>query len=371
MNRILYVGMDVHTTSFTLCCYDAQKDEIFATAQMAPDYKNILKYFEQLKKSCGNDFEILCGYEAGCLGYSLFHQLSEKGAYCVILAPSSMPQTNRREIKTDKRDAAKIARCLAFNTYSAVHIPTEEDNAVKECIRMRDDEMEHLKGIKKRVIAFCTRNGKQFKEGKSYWTQMHISWLKSLSFSEAMLQEAFGEYLALYFQSLAKVEMFDKRINEISHSEEYEQRVNKLICFAGIKERTALATIVETGDFSRFATASQYASYLGLVPGESSSGSSRNVTGITKSGNCHIRRLLVESAQCYSRGRIGEKPKLLAKRQEGCDPKDIAYADRACDRLKRKFNKMRYQTKKHNVTVAAVARELACFIWGMMTGNTA
>ena len=202
MASIIYVGMDVHTTSFTLCCYSIEKDEVFATAQIEPDYKKVLKYIEQVKKNYGKECEILCGYEAGALGYSLFHQLSDNGIYCVILAPSSMPKTNKREIKTDKRDAAKIARCLAYNTYSAVNIPTEEDNAAKEYIRMRDDEKGTLKKIKQRILSFCNRHGKQFTDGRSKWTIKHLSWLAKLDFGNAVLQEAFDEYLAIFHQSL-------------------------------------------------------------------------------------------------------------------------------------------------------------------------
>jgi len=371
MASIIYVGMDVHTTSFTLCCYSIEKDEVFATAQIEPDYKKVLKYIEQVKKNYGKECEILCGYEAGALGYSLFHQLSDNGIYCVILAPSSMPKTNKREIKTDKRDAAKIAKCLAYNTYSAVNIPTEEDNAAKEYIRMRDDEKGTLKKIKQRILSFCNRHGKQFTDGRSKWTIKHLSWLSKLDFGNEVLQEAFDEYLVIYHQADSKVKLFDKRIEALAHSGSYEESVKKLLCFIGIREHIALATIVETGDFNRFETAQQYASYLGLAPGESSSGDSRRVTGITKAGNSHVRKLLIEAAQSYSRGAIGAKPKALAKRQAGNDPKDIAYADKANERLKRKYHRLTRLSKDRNTAIAAIARELACFIWGMMTGNTA
>jgi transposase len=132
----------------------------------------------------------------------------------------------------------------------------------------------------------------------------------------------------------------------------------------------ALATIVEIGDFARFPTAQHYASYLGLVPGEDSSGDSVQRTGITKAGNTHVRKLMVEAAQCYSRGAIGAKGKALKGRQAGKDPKVVAYADRANERLKRKCYRIMFKSKR-NIAVTAVARELACFTWGMMTGNIA
>ena len=370
MTSIIYVGMDVHTTNYTLCCYSTTTDKVFATVTLEPDYRSILKYLEQMDKNIGGDNHFLCGYEAGCLGYSLHNQLTAHDIDCVILAPSTMATTKKKGIKTDKRDASNIAKCLAYNTYSAVYIPTDEDSAVKEYIRMRNDAKDMLKRIKQQTLSLCTRHGKRFTEGKNYWTQKHLVWMKKLDFGDSVLQETFQEYLALYHQAVDKVELFDKRIAELAGKERYEEKVSKLSCLIGIKAHTALATIVETGDFKRFPTAQHYASYIGLVPGEESSGDSVRRTGITKAGNSHVRRLLVEAAQCYSRGAIGTKSKALKLRQSGNDTNVIAYADRANDRLKRKCYRIMFRSKR-NIAVTAVARELACFIWGMMTDTIA
>jgi transposase len=293
------------------------------------------------------------------------------GIDCVILAPTTMAiARNDKSVKTDKRDAANIAKCLAYNTYSSVYVPTKEDNAVKEYIRMRNDAKDALKRIKQQILAFCTRNGKRFTEGRNYWTLKHIAWLKNLDLGNPILQETLREYLALYYQAADKVELFDKRIVELAKTERYAEKVKKLSCFIGIKDHTALSTIVETGDFKRFPTAQHYASYLGLVPGEDSSGNVIRRTGITKAGNTQVRKLLVEAAQCYDRGAVGAKGMALKARQAGNDPKVIAYADRANERLKRKCYRIKFRSKR-NIAVTAVARELACFIWGMMTDNIA
>lgn len=370
MSSIVYVGMDVHKESYTLCCYTMEADEVFAVVQMEPDYKNILKYLERVEENVGDGCSFLCGYEAGILGYTLYHQMTDHGIDCVILAPSTMPARKKGEIKTDKRDARRISKCLAYRTYKAVYIPSEEDNAIKEYIRMRDDEKDTQKRIKQRILAFCLRHGKVFTEGRSHWTKKHIAWLELQEFEDPVLHEAFREYLTLYYQACDKVEVFDKRTEELAHKEAYEEKVGKLSCLIGVKTHTALATIVETGDFNRFPTAEQYAAYLGLVPGENSSGNSIQRTGITKAGNTHIRKLLIEAAQNYSRGAVGAKSKALISRQAGNDPKVIAYADRANERLKRKFYRIMFRSKR-NIAVAAVARELACFIWGMMTDRIA
>ena len=164
----------------------------------------------------------------------------------------------------------------------------------------------------------------------------------------------------------------DKRIEELAAEEEYAENVHKLSCFLGIKTQSALSVLTETGDFKRFGTAQQYASYLGLVPGEDSSGEDQDRLGITKAGNRHLRMLLVEAAQSYSRGKPGYKSKELKKRQEGNPPEVIAYADKANERLRRKYYRLVLSyNKQSNVAKIAVARELACFIWGMMTGNVA
>ena len=369
MTSIIYVGMDVHTTNYTLCCYSFENDQVFATTQVEPDYKNILKYLERIRKNY-DDCHFQCGYEAGCLGYSLYNQLVDNGVDCVILAPSTMATTKKKGIKNDKRDAQNIAKCLAYNTYSPVYVLSADDNAVKEYIRMRDDEKDTLKRIKQRLLSFCTRHGRFFNEGRSYWTRKHLAWLEKVDFGNAVLQETFQEYLILYRQACDKIDLYDKRIEEFARREEYSEKVKKLSCFIGIKTYSALSLLAEIGDFKRFQKAENFASYLGLVPGEDSSGDSIQRTGITKSGNSHVRSLLVEAAQSYSRGAAGKKPKALASRQAGNEPKVIAYADRANERLKRKFYRILLRSKR-NIAVVAVARELACFVWGMMTDNIA
>ena len=370
MKSIIYVGMDVHSTNYTLSCYMVENDMSFATVQTEPDYKNIMRYLEKVQKNVGEPCEFRCGYEAGCLGFTLYHQLKEHGVDCVVLAPSTMPAYRKNEIKTDKRDAMKIAKCLAYNTYSPVYVPTPEDLEAKEYIRMRDDHKQALKRIKQQILSFCLRHGLKFSNGKSPWTARHLAWLKTVPLS-TMLREILDEYLLSYHRLAEKIERLDQRIAELASSERYKDHVKKLSCFLGVRVHTALALLVETGDFSRFAKAEQYASFLGLVPGEQSSGSTQKRTGITKAGNSHLRRLLTESAQCYGRGQIGYKSKALKARQAGNPGEVVSYADRANERLRRKFYKLIKAVKTHNIAVSAIARELACFVWGMMTEHIA
>ena len=370
-NTTVYVGMDVHKESFTLCAYTLEKEKGSYSRRTPADYKEVLKYLEFLRTVYGNDTIFVCGYEAGCLGYTLYHQLTDHHVDCVILAPTTMlEQRGKKRIKTDKRDAEIIGRCLAQHNYSPVHVPTASDEEVKEFLRMRDDHKLALKKVKQQILAFCLRHNYRF-DGNSHWTAAHINWLKSLT-PEALYKEILDEYLLTYTILSDKLERLDKRIEELAAKDEYKEAVRKLCCFIGVKTHTALSVIVEVGDFKRFASAEKFASYIGLVPGEDSSGDGQTRLGITKAGNRHVRMLLTEASQCYSRGQIGYKSKALKARQDGNTPQVIAYADKANERLRRRYYKMVLsKCKKHNVAKTAIARELACFMWGMMTNNIA
>ena len=363
--------MTVHKESFSLCSFTIEEDKASHAQKIESDYKQVLKYLDFLRTIYGNDANFVCGYEAGCLGFTLYHQLTDHHVNCVILAPTTMlQQRGKKKIKTDKRDTALIARCLAQHNYSPVHVPTAQDEEIKEYIRMRGDHKLALKKVKQQILAFCLRHNYRY-DGNSHWTQAHMTWLKALQPS-GLYQEILDEYLLTFDNLTDKLERLDKRIEELASKEEYQENVKKLSCFLGVKTQTALSTMVEVGDFKRFATADRFASYLGLVPGEDSSGDGQQRLGITKAGNTHVRRLLVEAAQSYSRGQIGFKSKELKSRQNGNSPQVIAYADKANERLRRRYYKMVLgQGKRCNVAKTAIARELACFIWGMMTDRIA
>jgi transposase len=370
-NSTIYVGMDVHKKSFTLCAYTIEAEKASYHQRTEADYKNVLKYLEFLRTIYGDDANFICGYEAGCLGYTLYHQLTNHNIKCVILAPTTMlEQRSRKRIKTDKRDAENIAKCMAQHNYSPVHIPTAKDEETKEFLRMRDDHKLALKKVKQQILAFCLRHNYRY-DGNSHWTPGHIKWLKSLK-PEALYKEILDEYLLTYQNLSDKLERLDNRIEELASQDEYKAAVKKLCCFIGVKTHTALSVLVEVGDFKRFANAQKFTAYLGLVPGENTSGDDQNRLGITKAGNRHVRLLLTETAQSYARGKVGYKSKELKSRQAGNSPEIIAYADKANERLRRRYYKMVLgKNKKHNVAKTAIARELACFMWGMMTDHAA
>ena len=373
MKRILKIGMDVHSTNYTLCAMEptiGAEDRIYGEIQVAPDYKEVLRFIDSLKKKLGpdNEYSIECGYEAGCLGYTLYHQLTDAGVKCVILAPTTMLTQQGKRVKTDKRDAHLIAQCLCYGGYHPVYIPTGEDDAVKEYLRMRDDHKLALKKLKQQINAFVLRHGYQYSGTK--WTVKHVTWLHKIEL-DPMYRETLDEYMASYEELEAKIGRYDKRIEEIAAEERYQENAKKLGCFLGIRTHTAMSLIVETGDFNRFAKGNTYAAFLGLAPGEHSSSTNVNRLGISKAGNRHLRCLLIEAAKGICKGAIGHKSKELRSRQNGQSAEIIAYADKANTRLRSKYYKMIRHGKKKNVAVASVARELACFVWGMMTENIA
>ena len=372
MRRILKIGMDVHTQNYTLCAVEpilGQEENILAQLQVAPSHTFVLDFIKKLKQQLGvsdKECDIVCGYEAGCIGYTLYHQLTKAGVKCIILAPTTMLTPQGQRIKTDKRDALLIAKCLCYGGYHAVHIPTDEDDAIKEYLRMRDDHMIAAKKEKQQIGAFCTRHG-LFYEGTK-WTGKHRAWLKAQELSP-MIKETLNEYIISLEETEAKIARFDKRIEELAAQTRYVEPVKQLRCFLGIETHTALSLVAETGDFKRFAKGNIYAAYLGLAPGEHSSSDNQNRLGITKAGNSHLRKLLIEAAGGICKGVIGHKSKVLRARQNGNKPEVIAYADFANVRLRSRYYRFIRHGKKRNVAVVAVARELACFIWGMMTGN--
>lgn len=155
----------------------------------------------------------------------------------------------KKRIKTDKRDAANIARCLAYRLYSPVHIPTEKEQQVKEYIRMRDDHKAQLKSVKQQILAFCLRHGLKCETSKSNWTIAHLKWLRSIEI-EALYKETLSEYLLTYDQIADKIERFDQRIRQLAQEDDYREKVGHLRCFIGIETHTALSVIAEVGDLN-------------------------------------------------------------------------------------------------------------------------
>lgn len=370
MESLVYVGMDVHKDTYSLCCYAPSEGSFFAEARIDADARLVKKYLEEVGKARPGSRFATC-YEAGCLGFSLYKELSKLGIDCKIVAPTTLAkEPGSSAKKTDRKDARMLARNLAFGLCRFVHIPDEVDLETREFVRMRMAHKKALKKIKQQILSFCLRAGRKYADGvrKQYWTAAHLEWLRKLDLSPAM-REILDEYLDTYDKYAAKLERLDGRLLERSNSERYKEATDRLNCLKGVTKQGALTIVSEVGDFSRFATPNELCSYLGLTPGQSSSGQSVNYLGITKQGNSIVRWQLVESAQSIVRGTPGKKSKRTLSKQSGMPARVVSYCDGAAERMMRKFNRLVLSGKERNKAVTAIARELACFVWGLMTDN--
>ena len=370
MKIIIYVGIDVHKETYSICCYDARTDRYLYEHKMKARTANVLKYLKSVKEQLGEDILFVCGYEAGPTGFGLCRELLREDISCVVMAPTSLRRSNGKKVKNDRVDARLLAKDLFTKDYSSVHLSSKKEEAIKEFCRMRRAIMTELKTAKQIMLSFLLRQGKVYDDGNNYWTLKHRKWLKELKFEELYLQEVFEEYMISVNSLENRLKTVEKRLDEICEDEEVKSRVSKLVCFCGIDKLTAISIVSEVGDFMRFGKAWHFSNFVGLTVGENSSGEREKKLGITKAGNIYLRRLFIEAAKSIKQSNPrGEKSKRLLERQEGNSPEIIAYADKCRYRLKKKIVHLENCGKHANVATTAAARELACFIWGMMTDN--
>ena len=376
MTRIVYIGMDVHKDTYSLCSYDAHENYLFSETKVKAETEAVLSYIKSIeKKFIDDDVMIVCGYEAGPTGFTLCRELQKKNISCIIMAPSSLPKApDEKRRKTDKLDARKLATYLAHNTYKAVHVLTPKMEAIKELTRTRTTALKAQKRAKQNLLSFLLRKGMVYPYGgkSRYWTQKFFAWLKTLEFTNVLEQYSFEEYLAEVNHQMSRIARLDAKIAEIAEDPLIKDDVKKMCCFSGISTLTAVSLVSEIEDFNRFEKPNYFASYLGLCPGTHSSGLSHKSLGITKAGNKNLRCLLIEATQAMGRSQIcGKKSLRLLARQKDMNPLVIAYADKATQRIKRRRNSMIFRGMNANKATTAAARELACFIWGIMTNHIA
>lgn len=367
----IYVGADVHSKSYSLCAFNTGNCLTFMPVTCDSKAPNILNYCQTIAQAYkGKKVRFIVGYEAGCLGYSLALQLNNMGINCVIIAPTSIQLSAQDKVsKTDRRDAENLARTLFHHSYQPVWIPDEIDQQVKNYIRLYEDINSEQKKLKQRINAFVLSLGNQYQETKTKWTQTHVNWLKKLEL-DGINQEVLKEYLNEYDHHEEVLERLEKRIEELSKIDRYEETARNLAALKGVKAHSALLLLSEIGDFNRFENPQTLAKWVGIVPSEHSSGEkSGNRGAITKQGNGHVRKAVIECVQGTVRGKPGYKSKELKKRQKDVDPAVVAYADKAVARIKDKFTRLIEAGKPRNVAITACARELLCFLWGIATGN--
>ena len=364
MATVHYVGMDVDKQKIVLARVGAGRDTQAVEHVIAHTPKAVQKYFAALL----SDAEVHATYEAGCFGFGLYRQLVAMGVSVVVAAPGLIPRKPADRVKTDRRDAHSLALTLRAGQLTGIYIPSEQDESVRDYLRMYDALRGDLRICKQRVLQFLLRRGIRY-GGGGPWTVKHKHWLSSLEFAQARDRQTLDMYLSQMQELEARCAEAAAEVESIAAQDCYRQQTKKLTAFKGIKTLIALSFVSDIGDFRRFASARQFMAYLGLVPSERSSGTKRRQGGITKAGNSHLRRLLVEAAWHYRSYHPSSRD--LTERRRGVEAGLLSYANRAGRRLNRKYLHMVLRGKRSQVAVTAVSRELAGFLWGAMTDQVA
>jgi transposase len=348
------VGLDVHARSIRLAALRA--DELLEERTLPYDE-------EQLERLLRRWPSVRCCYEAGPTGFGLYRHLVESGIECAVVAPGLVPQRPGDRVKTDPRDARKLARLYAGGLLEPIFVPSPAFEAARDLVRAREDARLDRMRDRQRLSKFCLRHGRLLPT--TAWTVTRRAWLGQQRFEHATQQLTFDTYLHAVDLVDHRIEALEKVIREAAEEGPWRQLVARLRCLRGVDTHTALALVVEIGDFGRFRSAEELMAFVGLVPSERSSGEQRRQGSITKVGNAHVRRLLVESAwHARRRPKVGYQ---LARRQRGQDALIVERAWRCQQRLYQRWQRMAGRGKPQQKIVVACARELAGFVWAIAT----
>lgn len=355
MASIRYVGMDVDKVNIELAVFDEGASPTLEK-RILNDPQKIAKQMESLQRE---GWELRTCYEAGPCGYELKRLLDRLNIGCAVVAPGLVPQRPSDHVKTNRRDAVKLARMLRAGEIASIHVPTEATEAVRDFVRLREDQKEDRLRCRQRLSKFLLRHGKIYM-GHA-WTQKHVQWMKSLPWDLPALQATFDQYRYAITELDERLLRCDEQIARYAEQDPWRATVGRLRCFRGIDTLTAMGLASEIEDFRRFAHPRPLMGFLGFGVMEHSTGNRRLSGGITKAGNIHVRRLLVESAWHYR-----HKPNVgvaLRKRRDGQAESVIHIADKAMHRLQRRFLRLLAKGKSSHKAVIAVARELVGFLW--------
>jgi transposase len=301
--------------------------------------------------------------EAGPTGFGLHRHLTAAGIDSVIVAPGLVPSRPGDRVKTDQRDARRLAALHAGGLLTAIFVPSPELEALRDLVRAREDARLDRMRARHRLGKFVLRHDRRMPT--TCWGVTRRAWLGRQAFELPGQQQAFDDYLFAVDQLDRRIAALEAEIARLAVDGPHTELIGRLRCLRGIDTLTAVGLVCETGDFARFATAEQFMSFVGLVPSERSSGEGRRQGSITKAGSAHARRLLVESAwNSRRRPTVGYE---LARRQRGQDPAVLERAWRCQQRLHRRWTRMAGRGKPQQKIVVACARELAGFVWAIAT----
>src|SRR5919205_506895 len=362
MSKVRFVGLDVHAETIAVAVAETG-GEVRAHGVIPNRLESVRKLIQKL----GPVKQIRACYEAGPTGYVLYWQLTQLGVACEVIAPSLVPTKAGDRVKTDRRDAEKLARCYRAGELTPVWVPDDDHEALRDLVRAREAAKKDQLKARHRLSKFLLRHG-QRPEGLKAWTKKHLEWIKShVRFAQPALEATLADYLEEVDHVAARIVKLDKAIDEaVQHAPaEIRAVIEALQALRGVAQTTAATIVSELGSLSRFQSPRQLMGYSGLVACEHSSGNRIQRGSITKTGNAHLRRVLVEAAWAYQHrpnvtGYLLRRQKSLALSD---DVKDIAW--KAQHRLNKRYKSFSARGKNKNQIVTALGRELLGFIWAI------
>lgn len=360
MSKILYVGLDVHKETVSVSvAEDGREGEVRYIGVIPNTCDEITKLSKRLSK---NDKELHFCYEASCCGYVIYRQLTELGHDCIVAAPTKIPRKPGDRVKTDRRDSQNLAVLHRAGDLTPVWVPDETHEAMRDLVRARLAAVSNLMSARQQLLAFMLRHGRQYETGK-HWTRTHRLWLTRQVFAQTAHQIVFQDYLEAVWAATDRRDALTDRIASMIPEWSLGEFVEALRALRGIDMVSAATFVAAIGDISRFQHPQNLMSYLGLTPTEHSSGNKIWRGGITKTGNSEARRMLIEAAWSYRYpARVAQnKSDIVVKQPKKV--RDIAW--KAQTRLCPRYHRMLQRGKKSTVVCAAIARELAGFIWAI------
>ena len=357
--KLRFVGLDVHKDSIAIAVAEDGRRPARDVGTFSSDWLAIEKQLKRLAKGV----RLHICYEAGPTGFELHRRLTDAGYQCQVVAPSLIPTKPGERIKTDSRDARKLATCLRAGDLTEVYVPDAEVEALRDLERARTAAKEFETACKHQLGKFLLRHGRRW-DGGSNWTLKHRVWIKQQKFAHEAQRRVLRHYLRVLEEATDSVKRLTEDIEELVEHSVLAPLVTALQSMRGIATISSVVIAAEIGDLRRFETAGAFMSFVGLVPSEHSSGKRTQRGSITKTGNTHVRRILVEAAWHYLQpAQISAR---LRARQEKVSDEVRAIARKAQRRLHRKFHHLVYEKGKNaKVAVVAVARELAGFLWAI------
>lgn len=359
--NVTHLGLDVHKDSIAVA--------VLRPGEFEPDQRVIANTAEALRKliSRHDCSSLVACYEAGPTGYGTQRLLASLNVPCDVIAPSLIPRRSGGRVKTDRLDARNLARLHRAGELTPIRVPTAEEEALRDLVRVREDLKDDRRRMQHRIKSFLLRHGRRCPDHRRGWSRRYRQWVSAQRFDDPNTQLTFDHLLAALNTRTVQLDQVDQHLSEAAGHPPLADAVARLRTFRGIDTLSGLTIASEVCDFRRFPSATSFMGFTGLVPSEHSSGLRERRGSITKTGNAHLRRVLVEAAWSY-RHKPFVRP-AMAKRSEGQPPHVLAYSWQAQVRLHERFRSVAAR-KNRNVAAVAVARELAGFIWGLMNERT-